>query len=319
MAGPLAEIEQGRGWLAEGEAPEAVVEEARANMQAASDGVVRGRWQLVAAEAHLAGCQPAEALQEASGAAAALQQAGDARAEAAALGTLVDAQLASQKWDDAIATAARAAELLRGLEDSKGHASALLKSSRAQLMQMADPYEAARAALAAAQASVDSGDTLGSAKAMHVAAQAQLLFDPEQALHVAKNAASKCDEAGDYREKACVLQTVGAAKAQIATMQRATHATSMSGRGDTSTPHQWPQYEQQRGERSWDVFAHGASEANDAEAALARASAAEKTKLTKTNATFMRKSFKWSDPRHNTDDAWFRQELRYIEPKRQDT
>lgn len=310
MSQPLDLINQGRGWLQEGEAPDAVLEEAETNVQVASDGKARGAWLLVMAEAQLVACRPARALEQAAEAAGAFKQEGGAEAracEAAALCALVDAQLATQNCDDAIAGAARAAELFRKVEDRKGEASAFLRLARAYLMQMKDPYTAASAALAAAQAFSDLGDKQGAASAQHIAAQAQLLYDPEQALKVAKDAASGLEDAGDYSGRALVLETVSAAKAQIATMQHADQATSLSSRGDSHVPHKWPQYQQQRGERPEDPFA------TSAYMAAASAPPIAEKKADKAN-TFMRKSFKWTDGRHATDGAWFRQELRFIPP-----
>jgi len=215
---------------------------------------------------------------------------------------LLDVQLVAQQWTEAIATATDVAELCARLGDPAGEASARLRLARASLMQMKDPYAAAGSALAAAQIATSAGEACA---ALHIAAQAQLLYDPEQALKVGKEALARCD---DEAQRIEVAQTIAAAKTHIATMQQADQATSVSCRGDGHIPHKWPQYAQQTGERPADPFVVDTyvkpSPPPEEKPAVAKAQ----------KNMFMRKTFKWTDGRHITDSAWYRQELRFIPP-----
>lgn len=310
MSGPLALIQQGRSWLQEGEGPQAVAAEAEELVSAAGgDRRARAAWQLVLAEARLAGGQAAAAAEAATGAAAAFQQAGEKECEVAALAVLVDALLAKGDSEDAVAAAARAGDVCRSMRDSKGEAAASLQFAKAHLQQTTDPYAAACAAMASSRLFVDLGDKRGSAEALHVAARAHLLYDPEHALKVAKDAAAAYEEVRDYRGKAAAAQLAAAAKVQIATAQHAEQATSMTARGDAYVKHKWPRYEQQRGWRPEDPCAYSGYAFQGEQAQAHHAEDKVKTK-----SLFMRKAFKWTDGRHATDAAWFRQELRFLPP-----
>merc|ERR1712060_517524 len=111
--------------------------------------------------------------------------------------------------------------------------------AKAYLMQMKDPYMAARSALSAVQVFDELGDKKGSAQALLVAGEAHLLYDPEAALKVAKDGVSVCDEIGDIKMKAEMAKIVTAAKAHIA-------------RGDTHISYKWPRVAQQVGEAAPD-------------------------------------------------------------------
>jgi len=70
------------------------------------------------------------------------------------------------------------------------------------LMQMKDPYMAARSALSAVQIFGDLDDKKGMVEALAVAAEAHLIYDPESALKIAKDGMSASDEIGDVNEVA---------------------------------------------------------------------------------------------------------------------
>ena len=72
------------------------------------------------------------------------------------------------------------------------------------------------------------GDRGGEAAALELAARAHLLYDPEQALTAAKEALA-------LRSSAAVEATLAAAKAQLATSQRAEQARALSCRGQSAT------------------------------------------------------------------------------------
>jgi len=300
-------VRQGRCWLEEGECPHAVLEEVAEKLKGADDQAERAAWLLVSAEASLAACLVDPSLEAAAEAAAVFKAAREKECEAAAMSVLLELHLAKQHWEDAIATASAAAEMSKQLQDTKGQATNWLKMARAQLMQMRDPYEAARVALSAAQLFSEVDDKSGSAEALQLAAEAQLLYDPEQALKVAKEAVAGSGNAGDFRGQAAAHQVVTAAKTHIATIQRADQATSMAARGDDYAKHKWPRYAQQRGEKPMDPFATGEY------MGIAQPLPAEKKKLSEKH-NFSRKNFKWNDGRHATDGAWYRQELRFLPP-----
>jgi len=318
MADPAEILQQGRGWLQEGEAPEAVVEEAAQLLGGAGSDTVRAAWLLVIAEAQLKACCAAEAIEAASESFALFKTSGASKAcAAAAASALADANILKQDFDDAITAASAAANLYARLGDAEGEAAMHLKFASAYLMQMKDPYTAARAALSAAQMFQEQGDKRSLAEALQTAAQAQMLYDPEQALKAAKDALSACGDPRAASLKGEVSRTVAAVKTQIALEQNADMAGAMSSRGDQHITHKWPKVPQQQGEMPADPFAVKAYIAASQGAitnTLTRHEQAMGETKEKRGTMFMRKAFKWTEGRHATDEAWFRQELRYLPP-----
>merc|ERR1711972_1237841 len=255
---------------------------------------MKGAWKLVAAEAYLGKGKASEALSSASEALAIFKESGLKAAEVQAACSVASANLAKQDCEDAIAAVTRALDLTVEVGDYKGQASMFVKLAKAYLMQMKDPYMAARSALSAVQVYDELGDKKGSAQALLVAGEAHLLYDPEAALKVAKDGMTCCDEIGDIKMKAEMAKIVAAAKAHIATMQSADIATSFAARGDSHISYKWPKVAQQVGE--------AAPEKKDSKA---------KGK----GPNFTKRSFKWTMGRHQTDGAWFRQELQFMAPK----
>jgi len=304
MDTPMAVIEEGLAWLEEGEGADAVLEEAMAAMQKSS-GSMKGAWKLVAAEAYLGKGKASEGLSSASEALAIFKESGLKAAEVQAACSVASANLAKQDWEDAIAAVTRALDLTVEVGDYKGQATMFVKLAKAYLMQMKDPYMAARSALSAVQVFDELGDKKGSAQALLVAGEAHLLYDPEAALKVAKDGVTVCDEIGDIKMKAEMAKIVAAAKAHIATMQSADIATSFAARGDSHISYKWPKVAQQVGEAAPDPFMvtdYVAPEKKDSKA---------KGK----GPNFTKRSFKWTMGRHQTDGAWFRQELQFMPPK----
>jgi len=299
-------VEQGRAWLGAGEGPDAVLEEAAGQLEAAPDKRSRAAWLLVAAEAQLAKARPEEALDAASEATAIFKELGLKAAEASGACSIANALLAKQSWNDAIAATTRALDLCTDTGDMKGEAVMYVKLARAYLQQMQDPYVGARSALMAVQIFSELGDKQGEAAALQTCAEAYLLYDPEEALKVGKEAIAACEVAGDHRGKAAVQQTVAAARAQLATMQNADQAGAFAARGDGHVTYKWPRYAQQRGYQAPDPFA--------VEEYVPPPSNKEKPGGKK-SATFMRRAFKWTSGYHQTDSAWYRQELHFHPPR----
>merc|ERR1712061_871350 len=95
-----------------------------------------------------------------------------------------------------------------------------------------------------------------------------------------------------------------AAQSHIATVQNADLATSVAARGDSHIPHKWPKVPQQVGEAMPDPFVvtdYVAPEKSD--------------KKKGKGPNFTKRAFKWTLGRHQTDGAWFRQELHFMAPK----
>jgi len=304
MTEPWEAIEQGRGWLQEGEGPLAIIEEATQLAKETGDLKCKAAWKLVAAEAYLANCAPRDALPLLSEILPIFKEAREHKCELAVLGALIEAHLAEQDWQAAAVSATRAAELARQAKDARREVSMLLKLAEIYLRQMRDPYQAVQAALAARQRSSEVGDAAGKAQALQLAAEAQMLYAPEQALKAATEAVAAWEQVGDHHARAASDQLVTAAKSQVATIQHAVQATSMSCRGDAYTAHKWPQYAQQQGERAMDPFAFETYVPHEL----------PKPHNSEPKTTFMRREFKWNNAADQTDEAWFRQELRYLPP-----
>ncbi|CAK0885626.1 unnamed protein product [Prorocentrum cordatum] len=224
-AAPMAQIEQGRRWLEDGEAPEAVAEEALA---LAGGGAGRGAWLVVAAEALCAAGEPQEALAAAGEALALLRSlpGGDPAPTAAAACALVRAHLAAMNWDDAISVASVAVEILQATGDPAAAAPALLELSRGYLGQMRDLELAAGAARSAAEMSRSAGDANGVGRSLQLAAEACLMQDPSEALEDLREAVRAFDECGNWQGKAAALQLAAAARAHASGLRRAARAMS---------------------------------------------------------------------------------------------
>jgi len=299
-------IEQGKSWLEEGEGPDAVLEEATAQLKSA-DKKGKAAWLLVTAEAYLAKAKPDDALDAASEATALFKELGLKAPEAAGACAIASAHLAKQSWDDAIAATTRALDLCTDAGDLKGEAVMYVKLARAYLQQMMDPYVGARSALMAVQIFSELGDKQGEAAALQTCAEAYLLYDPEEALKVSKEAIAACELAGDFKGKAAVQQTVQAARSQLATMQNADQAGAFAARGDGHVNYKWPRYAQQRGYASPDPFA--------VEEYVAPTNKNEKHGAKAKTPNFMRRAFKWTAGHHQTDGAWYRQEFHFHPPR----
>lgn len=311
-------IQQGRGWLQDGEGPDAVLQETAEQLQATTDAQSRAAWMLVSAEAFLAKGLPEEALDKASQALGQFRILGLVACEAEAASVLSDVHLFKQDASSAAAVASSAAELLRSSGDGLGEARLLLKVAEAHLLSMEDPYTAARNAISACLLFRSVSDSQGEILSLEATARAHLLYDPEQALKAAKEALSICDSSGHFKVKPKVVQTLAAAKAQIATAQHANQAMSFSSRGDRGAQYKWPKTAQQMGPAAVDIFAveevprPGTGE-------LAVQTPGEKLPaVSKPPMSFMRKPFKWTVGKHATDEAWYRQELVYIPPSREE-
>jgi len=315
-------IQQGRRWLYEdGEGPEAVLEETAEQLKAATDKASQAAWTLVSAEALLAKGAAAESLEKASHARAVFSQLGLKICEAAAAFVVADVLLFQQDGQAAAAAASAAVEACQAAGDAKGEASMLLQLARAHLTSMQDPYSAAKAAISSCLRFRSVGDSQGEVAALEVAARAHLLYDPEQALKAAKEASALCDSTGNFKAKASVAQTLAAAKAQIATAQHADQAQSFSCRGDKSVQFKWPKVVQQNGPAAPDLFVVQDNASTSVE--LAEQRAPDRGNISSGHAhkpavNFMRKAFKWTAPRHATDEAWYRQELVYLPPPREE-
>merc|ERR1719401_2527577 len=299
-------IAEGMEWLALGEAPVTVVEEAKEQMQKASDQTSKAGWKLVLAEAYIATCKPTEALDSASEALATFKGAGLKDLELKAVIVVAKADVMKQEWDDAIAAYTTALDHCVTLGAFGEQAAVFVALAEAYLKQMKDPYMAARSALSAVQVYGDLDDKKGMVKSLLVAADAHLLYDPEAALKVAKDGVAACEEVGDIQSKAEMLKLVAAAKAQIGTSQQAESAGSFAARGDSHIPYKWPKVPQQEGECPPDAFI-----VQD----YAPPEKSKHDKLKTKGPNFTKRSFKWTMGRHQTDGAWFRQELHYQPPK----
>eukprot|EP00933_Yihiella_yeosuensis_P072204 TRINITY_DN80530_c0_g1_i1.p1 TRINITY_DN80530_c0_g1~~TRINITY_DN80530_c0_g1_i1.p1 ORF type:complete len:327 (-),score=95.55 TRINITY_DN80530_c0_g1_i1:52-1032(-) len=317
-------IQQGRGWLQDGEGPDAVLEETASQIKATSDKTEQTAWKLVAAEAYLERGAAAEALENASEALAHFKHIGSRDCEAAAASIVADIHLFNQDGPAAAAAASAGADACQRARDSKGEAAMLLKLATANLIAMEDPHSAANAAISSCLLFRSVGDSTGEVAALEAVARAHLLYDPESALKAAKEASAVCDANSNFKAKASIAPIIAAAKAQIATEQHADQAHSFSCRGDKGVKHKWPVVLQQRGMRAPDLFAVEETlqkRANDLSVSETRPSTGniDKGTTTKAPVTYMRKSFKWTLGQHATDEAWYRQELVYLPPKMEDT
>lgn len=299
-------ITQGKGWLQEGESAVAVVEEAKELIKAASDKKTEAAWLVVAAEALILTGAVEEALDLAAQAMATFVQLSLRACEVAAALAVASAHVLRQDWDDAIGALMQALAASHDSGDRATEAEVTLKLAKAYLMQMKDPFTAAEAAVTSTKLFKAVGNKIGEAEAFKAAAEAHLLYDPAQALKAAKQAAALADESGNPKVRAFVAPVLAAAKAQVALSQHAALAQSQSGRGDMYVAHKWPCYAQQRGARVPDLFV-----VNEY-----RTSAPGSATTAKANAaSFTRRSFKWTSGRHATDEAWYRQELRLVQPR----
>lgn len=306
---PMDAIEEGLGWLAEGEAPEAVAEEAMAQVSSASDQGTKAAWLVVAAEAYVAAGKAADGIEPASEAVTMFKNMGAKTAESAASCSLASAQLAAMNWDEAVPATTAAIDISQEVGDITSTAGMFLKLAKGYLAQMKDPYVAARSALSAVEIYRQLGDSKGMAEGLQAAAEGYLLYDPEEALKVCKDAISAYDAAGDYKSKGACQQTLMAAcRAQIAISQQATAAVSMVARGDGHVPYKWPKYAQQRGYAAPDPFI---VEEYTGPASKGVKEADKK----KGGPRFTRRAFKWTTGHHATDGAWYRQELHFVPPR----
>lgn len=299
-------IQQGVGWIKAGEAPEAVIEEALDLLKSAEDKQSRAAWLVVLAEARVAVAEAEDAADAACQAAAIFRELGMRDCEAAAASALVSALTMRQDWDGAVLASHRELEACKFLKDQAAEAQATLRLAQAQIPQMKDPFAAAQTAILATNLFRRIHDRQGELLALQATAEAHLMHDPEKALEAAKEALALCDELSNLKAKALVQQYLAAAKLQIATLQNAQQAQSLSSRGDQYVPYKWPRPLQQRGKKP---EAEVSSE-------LVVDNSGRKQVAGKPPATqFVRKAFKWVAPNHATDEAWYCQELRLLQPK----
>lgn len=316
-------IQQGIGWLKEGEAPEAVIEEALEQHEAATEKGARAAWLVVAAEARVATAEADDAADAASQAVAIFREMGQKACEAMAASALSSALAMKQDWEGAVAACSRELAAYKELGNKRSEAQATLKLAKARISLMKDPFEAAQTALAATKLFRAVGDRAGELAALQAITEAHLSYDPEKALEAAKDAATLCDELCDLKAKPLVQRSLAAAKAQIAVSQNAQQAQSLSSRGDQYMPHKWPKSLQQRGARAPDLSAKQYMQEDRREVSRVTQSQGNGVKTVEMggkampvrSTTFARKSFKWTAPHHPTDEAWYRQELRLLAPK----
>lgn len=302
-------IGQGRGWLQDGEAPEAVAEEALAQVEATSEKLAKGAWLIVAAEALCAAGKPDEALDPAGEALAMFKdQPGQKAVESAAACTFAEAHLAAMNWDDAISAATTAIDTSQEVGDLSATGHMFLQLAKAYLAQMKDPYVAARSALSAVEIFRTQGDQDGVGQGLQLAAEGYLLYDPEEALKSLKEASQAFDQCGNFKRKGEAQKLMVAARAHIGTIQQAIQATSMVSRGDGNVPYKWPRYAQQRGYANPDPYV---VEDYAGPGDLGGFGAGRPSK----KISFMRRAFKWTTGRHATDGAWYRQELHFVPPR----
>jgi tetratricopeptide (TPR) repeat protein len=302
---PLDTIEQGLGWLEDGEAPDAVAEEAMSQVSSASDKGTKAAWLVVAAEAYAAGGKAAEGIEPASEAVEMFKDLGAKTAESKAACSLASVQLAAMNWDEAVPCTTAAIDVSQEVGDIASTAAMFLKLAKGYLAQMRDPYVAARSALSAVEIYRQLGDNKGMAESLQTAAEGYLLYDPEEAMKVCKEAVSAFDTCCDFKSKVACQQLQTACRAQIAVSQQATAAASTVARGDNVVPYKWPKYAQQRGYPTPDPYI-----VEEYTGPVKPTGAAEKKQ-----ARFQRRSFKWTRGTHATDGAWYRQELHFVPPR----